>query len=93
MVQLAFHRTDGQNVLFGDGHVSISNGPFVGTQRDNIYDDRRSGAAKDVPTDNGDSILLPEASGITDQLATGIQKQADTPFSHDHAVKASLKAT
>jgi len=31
------HRGDGQNVLFGDGHVEFVQTPFVGSRRDNIY--------------------------------------------------------
>jgi prepilin-type N-terminal cleavage/methylation domain-containing protein/prepilin-type processing-associated H-X9-DG protein len=31
------HGQDGQNVLYGDGHVEFQNNPFVGIQRDNIY--------------------------------------------------------
>ena len=31
------HSGDGQNALFGDGHVEFDNNPFVGTNRDNIY--------------------------------------------------------
>lgn len=31
------HNGDGQNVLYGDGHVEFVNNPFVGVSRDNIY--------------------------------------------------------
>jgi prepilin-type processing-associated H-X9-DG protein len=31
------HNSNGQNVLFGDGHVEFQNNPFCGTNRDNIY--------------------------------------------------------
>lgn len=31
------HDKDGQNVLYGDGHVDFVQNPFVGVQRDNIY--------------------------------------------------------
>ena len=31
------HDGDGQNVLFGDGHVEFLQNPFVGVQRDNIF--------------------------------------------------------
>jgi len=31
------HGQDGENVLYGDGHVEFQNNPFVGIQRDNIY--------------------------------------------------------
>ncbi len=36
----ANHDQDGQNVLFGDGHVEFTNNPFCGTQRDNIFTGR-----------------------------------------------------
>ncbi len=31
------HKQEGQNVLYGDGHVEFQNTPFCGVQRDNIY--------------------------------------------------------
>lgn len=31
------HDKDGQNVLYGDGHVEFQQNPFVGVQRDNIF--------------------------------------------------------
>lgn len=31
------HDKDGQNVLYGDGHVEFMQNPFVGVQRDNIF--------------------------------------------------------
>jgi prepilin-type N-terminal cleavage/methylation domain-containing protein/prepilin-type processing-associated H-X9-DG protein len=59
------HGKDGQNVLFGDGHVEFDNNPFVGTDRDNIY--TRAGptwgtTAQDLvnsPYVANDSVLLP----------------------------------
>jgi prepilin-type N-terminal cleavage/methylation domain-containing protein/prepilin-type processing-associated H-X9-DG protein len=59
------HGKDGQNVLFGDGHVEFDNNIFVGTSRDNIY--TRGGtplgsAAQnlvDSPVAANDSVLLP----------------------------------
>jgi prepilin-type N-terminal cleavage/methylation domain-containing protein/prepilin-type processing-associated H-X9-DG protein len=64
------HDKDGQNILYGDGHVAWESNPFVGTNRDNIYT-----AAKDstggqqgigAAATNGyssydanDSVLLP----------------------------------
>jgi prepilin-type N-terminal cleavage/methylation domain-containing protein/prepilin-type processing-associated H-X9-DG protein len=70
----ANHEQDGQNVLYGDGHVEFQNNPFCGTQRDNIFTGRAgsnltnpfssggevSGADyKTGPLDPSDSILLP----------------------------------
>ncbi len=59
------HGKDGQNVLFGDGHVEFDNNPFVGTDRDNIY--TRGGptwgtTGQDLvgsPYVANDSVLLP----------------------------------
>src|SRR6185295_12353651 len=52
------HDKDGQNILYGDGHVSFESNPFVGVNRDNIYTtgDGRIGAS---PVDVNDSVLLP----------------------------------
>jgi prepilin-type processing-associated H-X9-DG protein len=52
------HDKDGQNVLYGDGHVAWESNPFVGINRDNIYTtgDGRIAAS---PVDANDSILLP----------------------------------
>jgi len=36
----ANHGQDGQNVLYGDGHVEFQNNPFCGSQRDNIFTSR-----------------------------------------------------
>jgi prepilin-type N-terminal cleavage/methylation domain-containing protein/prepilin-type processing-associated H-X9-DG protein len=69
----ANHEQDGQNVLYGDGHVEFQNNPFCGTQRDNIYTGRynlttlpfslgNSSPANNVQSssyDSADSILLP----------------------------------
>jgi len=62
------HGQDGQNVLFGDGHVEFDNNPFVGTDRDNIY--TRGGPTwgtngQDLvgsPYVANDSVLLPVAN-------------------------------
>ncbi len=61
------HGKDGQNVLYGDGHVEFQNNPFCGTSRDNIY--TRGGptwtsvaGAQDLvgsPYTANDSVLLP----------------------------------
>jgi prepilin-type processing-associated H-X9-DG protein len=61
------HDGDGQNVLYGDGHVSFEQTPFCGVQRDNIYTTRASAGALTggpiiaSPFDATDSILLPTA--------------------------------
>jgi len=63
------HNKDGQNVLYGDGHVEFQASPFVGTNADNIY--TRGGPnfnnssygpqqnLVDSPEGVGDSVLLP----------------------------------
>jgi prepilin-type N-terminal cleavage/methylation domain-containing protein/prepilin-type processing-associated H-X9-DG protein len=62
------HDEDGQNVLYGDGHVEFTQNPFVGVQRDNVFTRRASstGFQGDTgatnygsPYDLNDSILLP----------------------------------
>jgi len=61
------HEEDGQNVLYGDGHVEFQNNPFVGTQRDNIYSARNTttptsvtgSSVRKAPYDANDSVLLP----------------------------------
>jgi len=59
------HDEDGQNVLYGDGHVSFEQNPFVGVQRDNIYTAKSASTAfsgttfLNSPFDGNDSILLP----------------------------------
>jgi prepilin-type processing-associated H-X9-DG protein len=59
------HQLDGQNVLFGDGHVEIISTPFAGVQRDNIYTYGDSGEGSGgtgivgSPVGPGDSVLLP----------------------------------
>jgi prepilin-type N-terminal cleavage/methylation domain-containing protein/prepilin-type processing-associated H-X9-DG protein len=69
----ANHEQDGQNVLYGDGHVEFQNNPFCGTQRDNIFTGRTGSSSQTNPFTSGcfmtgsgatpldptDSILLP----------------------------------
>ena len=59
------HGKDGQNVLYGDGHVEFQNNPFCGTNQNNIY--TRGGptfgtTGQDLvgsPYVANDSVLLP----------------------------------
>jgi prepilin-type N-terminal cleavage/methylation domain-containing protein/prepilin-type processing-associated H-X9-DG protein len=59
------HGKDGQNVLYGDGHVEFQNSPFCGTSRDNIF--TRGGTTWGTTTQDlvgspytaNDSVLLP----------------------------------
>lgn len=52
------HNRDGQNILYGDGHVAWESSPFVGVSRDNIYT-TADGKINASPVDANDSILLP----------------------------------
>jgi hypothetical protein len=66
------HGGDGQNVLYGDGHVDFVQNPFVGVYRDNIYTVSGGGNEPNVnptsativglPVWQGDSVLLPVAT-------------------------------
>jgi prepilin-type processing-associated H-X9-DG protein len=79
------HDQDGQNVLYGDGHVEFQNNPFSGTQRDNIYTANKKGGSS--PLDTTDSILLPAAadgpadskSALTDDHASKHEHVAALP--------------
>jgi prepilin-type N-terminal cleavage/methylation domain-containing protein len=61
------HKGDGQNVLYGDGHVDWAHNPFCGRQFDNIYTVSGSSdgttptsqVIADSPKWIGDSVLLP----------------------------------
>jgi prepilin-type processing-associated H-X9-DG protein len=67
------HAGDGQNVLYGDGHVDWQPSPFCGSQRpvvavskDNIYTRGvnagawgKSGGTAGAPQDEHDSVMLP----------------------------------
>jgi len=66
------HDEDGQNVLYGDGHVEFQQNPFCGVARDNIF--YRKGADTGFTTPSGtdafksprtadDSVLLPPDEG------------------------------
>jgi prepilin-type processing-associated H-X9-DG protein len=52
------HEKDGQNILYGDGHVAWESNAFVGVNRDNIYT-TADGKIAASPVDANDSILLP----------------------------------
>ena len=67
------HGGDGQNVLYGDGHVEFQAHPYVGVAGDNIYTYGNSGKDhKDAAGDGivgasvgpNDSILLPTAKDV-----------------------------
>ncbi|HEV7301461.1 MAG TPA: prepilin-type N-terminal cleavage/methylation domain-containing protein [Tepidisphaeraceae bacterium] len=69
------HGQDGQNILFGDGHVEFSNTPLAGVAKDNIYgvgdgdpvvaDIQTAPDAGSQPGTADDSILVP-TSDATD---------------------------
>jgi prepilin-type N-terminal cleavage/methylation domain-containing protein/prepilin-type processing-associated H-X9-DG protein len=52
------HESEGQNVLYGDGHVAYVNTCLAGARQDNIYINR-SGSVHGSPADREDSMLLP----------------------------------
>jgi prepilin-type processing-associated H-X9-DG protein len=70
MANSANHSGQGENVLFGDGHVDFALNPFCGTRRDNVY--TVSGSTDGSVTTSttivgspkwqGDSVLLPARS-------------------------------
>jgi prepilin-type N-terminal cleavage/methylation domain-containing protein/prepilin-type processing-associated H-X9-DG protein len=61
------HDEDGQNVLYGDGHVEFQSNPFCGVQRDMIYARRASatgflsdtGGPLNSAYDGNDNVLVP----------------------------------
>jgi len=60
------HDEEGQNILYGDGHVEWVTNPFAGTQRDNIFTarsvttpDSNTALTTLLPYDANDSFLLP----------------------------------
>jgi prepilin-type processing-associated H-X9-DG protein len=55
------HEREGQNVLYGDGHVKYEFTPFVGTNADNIYTAQNATRPNLMvsPAGPGDSVLLP----------------------------------
>ena len=63
------HNGDGENVLYGDGHVEFQLNPFCGVKRDNIYTisgstdgskPKGSGIEGGSPKWAGDSVILPK---------------------------------
>jgi prepilin-type processing-associated H-X9-DG protein len=65
------HDRDGQNVLFGDGHVEFCGNPFVGVEKDNIFTfgntrpEPKSLGIVGSPTSGIDSVLIPVAQNPT----------------------------
>jgi prepilin-type N-terminal cleavage/methylation domain-containing protein/prepilin-type processing-associated H-X9-DG protein len=70
------HDKDGQNILYGDGHVAWESNPFVGVNRDHIYTRNQDSTGKidqitvmtNPPTmkgsyDANDSFLVPTDDG------------------------------
>jgi prepilin-type N-terminal cleavage/methylation domain-containing protein/prepilin-type processing-associated H-X9-DG protein len=52
------HESEGQNVLYGDGHVEYVDTCLSGTGKDNIFLNR-AGSVHGSPEDKDDSMLLP----------------------------------
>ena len=68
------HDQDGQNVLYGDGHVEFQQNPFCGVARDMIFARKSNISGTDVftsaasplaksPANADDSVLLPPSNG------------------------------
>ena len=66
------HNGEGQNVLYGDGHVDWSATPFCGMKQDNIYtvsgstdgsNPKGSGIEGTSPKWAGDSVIIPKYKG------------------------------
>jgi len=62
------HDKDGQNILYGDGHVAWESNPFVGVNRDHIYAvmlnstgavDTAAGNMRNGSYDSNDTVLMP----------------------------------
>jgi prepilin-type processing-associated H-X9-DG protein len=53
------HFGEGQNVLYGDGHVEFQTSPFVGVNKDNIYTYGDSGGNRKANDKGGDGIVGP----------------------------------
>lgn len=76
------HRGEGQNVLYGDGHVEWQTTPFCGQKRDNIYtvsasadgSKTTSATISGSPAWPGDSVLLPAAT-VTPHRKTPAQEE------------------
>jgi general secretion pathway protein G len=90
------HAREGQNVLYGDGHVEFVSDPFTGVRRDNIYtvsgsDDGskpNSATIIDSPRGPADSVLLPTAQDKGDEQAGKFSaKPADAKPGADWASK------
>jgi prepilin-type processing-associated H-X9-DG protein len=54
----ANHERDGQNVLYGDGHVAWQTNALAGTHGDNVYTNGNNQVVAS-PTGRDDSVLLP----------------------------------
>jgi prepilin-type processing-associated H-X9-DG protein len=67
------HNLQGQNILYGDGHVEFQQTPFCGVEQDNVYGVGRRTAIGKIdpiaiaiigpPGHKDDSVLLPTAVG------------------------------
>ena len=63
------HKGNGQNVIYGDGHVAFEKSPYVGIDQDNIYTaqpkeyngqaGQTAGILTVRPKDQHDSVLIP----------------------------------
>jgi len=72
------HDKDGENVLYGDGHVEFQQNPFVGVQRDNIFTARTSTLTTQQATGNTTAVLLASPYDANDSIL--IPMDDDTPY-------------
>src|SRR5439155_9996169 len=75
-VNVRSHRADGQNILYGDGHVDWSATPFAGPYRDNVYNADRPVDTSGAPKDQYDTVLLP-TDDDAGSAAPAIQREAE----------------
>lgn len=58
------HAKDGQNVLYGDGHVEWQTTALCGVDGDNLYTTQTPGVVVGTPASADDAVLLPVATAL-----------------------------
>jgi len=62
------HGGDGQNVLYGDGHVEFQNNPFCGVQKDNIFTQSDATSPSFVPTNYTSTAVVASPTNANDSV-------------------------
>jgi prepilin-type N-terminal cleavage/methylation domain-containing protein/prepilin-type processing-associated H-X9-DG protein len=62
------HGGDGQNVLYGDGHVEFQNNPFCGVQKDNIFTQSDATSPSFVPTNYTSTNIVASPTNANDSV-------------------------